>query len=58
MKNKKGFTLVELMAVIVVLAIVIAIAIPTYNKIKNTIDIKNYENKKELIEFLILLIEY
>ena len=50
MKNKKGFTLVELMAVIVVLAIVIAIAIPTYNKIKSIIDIKNYENKKELIK--------
>ncbi len=50
MKNKKGFTLVELMAVIVVLAIVIAIAIPTYSKIKNTIDIKNYANKKELIK--------
>ena len=50
MKNKKGFTLVELMAVIVVLAIVIAIAIPTYNKIKSIIDVKNYENKKELIK--------
>ena len=50
MKNKKGFTLVELMAVIVILAIVIAIAIPTYNKIKSIIDIKNYENKKELIK--------
>lgn len=50
MKNKKGFTLVELMAVIVVLAIVIAIAVPTYGKIKRTIDRKNYENKVSLIK--------
>ena len=50
MKNKKGFTLVELMAVIVVLAIVIAIAVPTYGKIKKSIDRKNYENKVSLIK--------
>ena len=50
MKNKKGFTLVELMAVIVVLAIVIAIAVPTYGKIKRSIDKKNYENKVSLIK--------
>ena len=50
MKNKKGFTLVELMAVIVVLAIVIAIAVPTYGKIKRSIDRKNYENKVSLIK--------
>lgn len=50
MKNNKGFTLVELMAVIVVLAIVIAIAVPTYGKIKRSIDKKNYENKVSLIK--------
>lgn len=50
MKNKKGFTLVELMAVIVVLAILIAIAVPTYDKIKRSIDRKNYENKVSLIK--------
>ena len=44
MKNRKGFTLVELMAVIVVLAIIIAIAVPAYNGIKTKIDQKNYEN--------------
>ena len=50
MKNKKGFTLVELMAVIVILAIIIAIAVPTYGKIKRSIDRKNYENKVSLIQ--------
>ena len=50
MKNRKGFTLVELMSVIVVLAIIIAIAVPTYNKIRLSIDKKNYENKIKLIE--------
>ena len=50
MKNKKGFTLVELMSVIVVLAIIIAIAVPAYNRIKLSIDKKNYENKVSLIE--------
>jgi type IV pilus assembly protein PilA len=50
MKNKKGFTLVELLGVIVIIAIIIAIAVPSYMKIKLSIDKKNYENKKELIE--------
>ena len=50
MKNKKGFTLVELMAVIVVLAIIIAIAVPSYAKIKKNIEEKNYKNKVNLIE--------
>ena len=50
MKNKKGFTLVELMVVIVIIAVVVAIAIPVYTKIQKNINIKNYENKKELIK--------
>ena len=50
MKDKNGFTLLELMAVIIVLAIIIAIAVPAYNGIKTKIDQKNYENKIDLIE--------
>ena len=50
MKNKKGFTLVELMAVIVILAILVAIAIPIYINITKGIKEKNYESKKTSIE--------
>lgn len=48
--NKKGFTLVEVMGVIAILAIIVTIAIPVY---KNTVErqkIKTYENKVSLIE--------
>lgn len=50
MKNKKGFTLVELLSVIVVLAIIIAIAVPAYGRVSNSINQKQYQNKLELIK--------
>ena len=50
MKQKRGFTLVELMATIVVLAIIIAIAMPIYNKLSINIKERNYINKVKLIE--------
>ena len=50
MKKHSGFTLVELMAVIVVIAIIIAIAIPSYSKIKFSIEKKNNQNKQEMIK--------
>ena len=50
MKKHRGFTLIELMAVIVVLAIIIAIAIPSYSKIKFSIEEKNNQNKQEMIK--------
>ena len=49
MKNNKGFTLVELMAVIVVLAIIIAIAVPSAITISHKIKLKMYDTKIDMI---------
>lgn len=49
MKNKNGFTLVELLAVIVVLAIIITIAVPSAISISNKIKAKMYETKIQMI---------
>ena len=44
MKKNKGFTLVELLAVIVILGILIAFSTISISKIKKKQDQKNYEN--------------
>ena len=41
MKNKKGFTLVELLAVIVILALLVAIAVPSTFSISNRLKTNN-----------------
>ncbi len=50
MKNKKGFTLVELLAVIVLLGVLIAIAVPSVLGISKSIKKKMYEAKVKTIE--------
>ena len=47
--NKKGFTLIEVLASIAVLVILFAIAIPTFLMISNNVKKSNYENKKTYI---------
>ena len=42
--KNKGFTLVEVIMVVVVLGIIIGIAVPSYIAVSNNIRSKNYEN--------------
>ena len=48
--NKKGFTMVELLVVIVILAIVVVIAVPSIAGINNLIKNNMLEKKAEIIE--------
>ncbi len=50
MKREKGFTLVELLAVIVILGLLAAIVIPAYNTIKKKAATEMYNNKVEMIK--------
>ncbi|MDY4619439.1 MAG: prepilin-type N-terminal cleavage/methylation domain-containing protein, partial [Bacilli bacterium] len=50
MKNKKGFTLVELLSVIVLLGIIITIGIFSVSSIRKTILDRQYKNLKTEIE--------
>lgn len=49
LKNKKGFTLVELLAVIVILAIILAIAIPSITGIVSTAKNGAFESDVKMI---------
>ena len=49
LKNKKGFTLVELLAVIVILAIILAIAIPGISGIINSAKKGAFESDAKMI---------
>ena len=50
MKNKQGFTLVELLSAIVLLGIIITIGIFSVSSIRNSILEKQYQNVKAEIE--------
>jgi prepilin-type N-terminal cleavage/methylation domain-containing protein len=47
--NKKGFTLTELLAVIAIIAIITLIAVPSVIAIYRNMNVRMYENKKDMI---------
>ena len=50
MKNKKGFTLTELLGVISILAIILSISIAVFLKVKDNVLKKDYENVVKYLE--------
>ena len=49
MKNKKGFTLVELLAVIVILAVILVIAIPRIIDVIDSSKLSSFESSARMI---------
>lgn len=57
MQNQKGFTLVELMVVVVILGILIAIAVPVYNNVTKTANQRAVEANLRTIDGAIMQYE-
>lgn len=49
MKNKKGFTLVEILATIALLGVLVSIAVPSIIYVNNNLKEKTYNTEKDLI---------
>lgn len=50
LQNKKGFTLVELMIVVVIMGVLVAVAIPIYNSVTKGVEAKACHANCEIIE--------
>ena len=50
LQDKKGFTLVELMIVVVIMGILVAVAIPIYNSATKNAKLKSCDANKRVIE--------
>lgn len=50
LKNKKGFTLVELMVVVAILGILVAVAVPVYGNVTENAKLKTCESNKQTIK--------
>ncbi len=53
--NKKGFTLVELLSVLVLIGLLLGLAIPGINKISSNMKKKSYSKKVSLVESAAIL---
>ena len=54
-KNQKGFTLVELMVVVVIIGILVAIAVPVYNNIQGTAAEKAHKANIRTIQSAVMM---
>lgn len=57
LKNKKGFTLVELMVVVAILGILVAVAVPVYNNVTDSAKDKTCATNVRTIESAIMQAE-
>ena len=53
--NRRGFTLVELLSVLVLISLLLGLAIPGINKISNNMKKKSYSKKVSLVESAAIL---
>jgi len=56
-KNEKGFTLVELMVVVVIIGILVAIAVPIYNTVTDRAEEARDEANQRILDGAVMMYE-